>query len=429
MKISSLFVELGFKVEGSDLDSLRSFEAVLNKIADAADRAVASLKQLQGIKIKAPSVSAQLAPSAPSAPSAPVPPMFLVPTGGMVPGGGRGAGGGNIPPTSSTAPASPPSFGSQIFTGLQKAFPLLRLAAQIGVVATVVSALAKAAMNAVKAMIGMTDAAIRATKDNEKLRTLTGLSREQIKDFELFATTAGIGVESVTDAVKSIQLEIAKIKMGGGDVFGFSALGIDMRKSADEIFKSFAEKTKYMNAADARMYAERLGVNEDLFFALRKYSDEFGKQVDRRLITTDRENEQVRKTARSLDDLGRVSRLLYDRLATDLSPAIEFSAQVLSKFATAMLRFADMLRGAPDPFNFKEFKDKILSSPKMTPTPSALPNNITAGGMSNSKVEVNNEFNIVESKNPSNTSNLISREMKRGLANAYYQTPAYTLIR
>jgi hypothetical protein len=355
--------------------------------------------------------------------------MFLVPTGGMVPGGGRGAGGGNVPPTPSTAPASPPSFGSQIFTGLQKAFPLLRLAAQIGVVATVVSALAKAAMNAVKAMIGMTDAAIRATKDNEKLRTLTGLSREQIKDFELFATTAGIGVDSVTDAIKSIQLEIAKIKMGGGDVFGFSALGIDMRKSADEIFKSFAEKTKYMNAADARMYAERLGVNEDLFFALRKYSDEFGKQVDRRLITTNRENEQVRKTARSLDDLARVSRLLYDRLAADFSPAIEFSAQVLTKFATAILRLSDMLRGAPDAFNFKDFKDKILSSPKVTPTPSALPNNITAGGMSNSKVEVNNEFNIVESKNPTNTSNLVSREIKRGLANAYYQTPAYTAIR
>jgi hypothetical protein len=65
----------------------------------------------------------------------------------------------------------------------------------------------------------------------------------------------------------------------------------------------------------------------------------------------------------------------------------------------------------------------------MTPTPSALPNNITAGGMSNSKVEVNNEFNIVESKNPTNTSNLVSREIKRGLANAYYQTPAYTAIR
>lgn len=224
MKIASLFVELGFKVEGSDLDSMRSFETTLSNIAASAERAVAALKQLGMVKIKLPRTPAAAAatPSAasptatptPSAPSRPLPGMmeFIGPV---------------KPPTPPPAAPASGTFGSSIFAGLSKAFPGLKMFAQLGALGAVVALLSKAVTSATTAIIRMSKAALDSAVSTDKARATTGLSVGEIKGFEMFAAKAGINSDAVVEAAKSFQTAAQEIRYGGGDPTAFGFAGIN----------------------------------------------------------------------------------------------------------------------------------------------------------------------------------------------------------
>lgn len=466
MKISSLFVELGFKVEGSDLDTLRSFEKTLNGIADAADRAVAALKQLKGVKIRIaapttqpanPSATAPVTPSSnPAAPLSSEPPLLPRPMPGML---------SFIGPTKpATPPPPPPSFGSKVFSGLlgglQNAFPLLKLASIFTLGTTAMNALVRGISEVIKGLVRMTKATLDASVATEKVKATTGLSRAEQQGFEQFAATAGISSDIMIDAAKNFQLEAQKIRFGEGDVAGYAALGINPFQSTTKLLQQFADKTRSMNEQEARFWANRLGIGDELFSAIRNYSGALNKTADRTLQISDRAQQSNREASRSLSLLSVAGSRFWEALTSKLSPVISLVADALTYLVNGLTRLLNVVGLVVDVFSaigdaktkvsnwFGEQSDKLKQSidSKFSPTssgttqataptpsvatqaisPSAppLPSSVQNKSVSTT-VNMKNDFNIDGSENPKATGAAINRELQRSWSDAYYQSPAY----
>ena len=389
MKIASLFVELGFKVEGSDLDNLRSFETTLSNIAASAERAVSALKQLGMVKIKLPRT-----PAAPAATPGAAVPATLVPA---------------TPGTTPTTPAAPAggSFGSSVFAGLSKAFPGLKMFAQLGALGAVVALLSKAVISATTAIIRMSKAALDSAVSTDKARATTGLSVGEIKGFEMFAAKAGINSDAVVEAAKSFQTAAQEIRYGGGDPAAFGFVGINPFQPVAAILKDFVSQTKDLNVEEARYRAQRIGINDELFSALRQYGPEISKALDSSLMLSDEQQKNTREAAQAMAELTLAVKMTYDAFFADLAPLIR-----------------DIAIGLRNWLSYIPSKNLQYQNTYIRPMAPALTGKI-GSGTSQNNVTVNADIQVDGAKNPTATAEIISRELKRSLSDAYYQSPAY----
>jgi hypothetical protein len=389
VKIASLFVELGFKVEGSDLDNLRSFETTLSNIAASAERAVSALKQLGMVKIKLPRT-----PAAPAATPGAAIPATLVPA---------------TPGTTPTTPAAPAggSFGSSVFAGLSKAFPGLKMFAQLGALGAVVGLLSKAVISATTAIIRMSKAALDSAVSTDKARATTGLSIGEIKGFEMFAAKAGIGSDAIVEAAKSFQTAAQEIRYGGGDPAAFGFVGINPFQPVAGILKDFVSQTKDLNVEEARYRAQRIGINDELFSALRQYGPEISKALDSSLLLSEEQQKNTREAAQAMAELSVAAKMAYDVFFADLAPMVR-----------------DIAIGLRNWLSYIPSKNLQYQTTYIRPMAPALTGKI-GSGTSQNNVTVNADIQVDGAKNPTATAEMISRELKRSLSDAYYQSPAY----
>ena len=422
MKISSLFVELGFKVEGSDLDTLRSFETTLNNIANAADRAVASLRQLQGIRIRIPAPTTQTAaqPATPAVSGATAAPSVATATPPLLPRPLPGTLSfiGPVRPTQPTAPATS-SFGSEIFAGLAKGSPLFKTLAQLGTLGGVAMVLSKALTLAIHGIIRLGKASLDASVNTEKAMATTGLSRKELKGFESFAVQSGISSDTLVEAAKGFQTAAQDIRYGGGDPAAFGFVGVNPFQSTANILSDFVKQTKDLTVEEARYRAQRIGINDELFYALRKYGSDLLKTIPESLLLTQQQQNDTAEAAKALRELGLSTRMLVDVFTAELAPAIKFIAKSLQIVADARVSAGAMISpvttGSMLPL-FASLAAK-LSSPKL---PAFVQ---TASGTNTTNVNVVN--NIDGAKSPVSLADAITNALKRTMSDTYNQSPAY----
>jgi hypothetical protein len=402
VKIASLFVELGFKVEGSDLDSMRSFETTLSNIAASAERAVAALKQLGMVKIKLPRTPAAAAatPGAatatptPSAPSRPLPGMmeFIGPV---------------KPPTPPPAAPASGTFGSSIFAGLSKAFPGLKMFAQLGALGAVVALLSKAVTSATTAIIRMSKAALDSAVSTDKARATTGLSVAEIKGFEMFAAKAGIGSDAVVEFAKNLQTAVQEMRYAGGDPVAYGFAQVDPFQPVAGFLKDFVSQTKDLTTEEARYRAQRIGMNDELFYALRQYGPEISKALDSSLMLSDEQQKNTREAAQALSELTLAVKMTYDAFFADLAPLIR-----------------DIANGLRSWLLYTPSKNLQYQNSYIRPMAPPVSSSVRSSANQNT-VTVNADIQVDGAKNPTVTAELISRELKRSLSDAYYQSPAF----
>lgn len=403
MKIASLFVELGFKVEGSDLDSMRSFEATLSNIAASAERAVAALKQLGMVKIKLPRTSAapaatpgaasEIAIPTPSAPSRPLPGMmeFIGPV---------------KPPTPPPAAPASGAFGSSIFAGLSKAFPGLKMFAQLGALGAVVALLSKAVISATTAIIRMSKAALDSAVSTDKARATTGLSIAEMQGFEMFAAKAGIGSDSMVEFAKSLQTAVQEIRYGRGDSVSYGFAQVNPFQPVAGFLKDFVSQTKDLTVEEARYRAQRIGINDELFSALRLYGPELSKAIDSSLLLSEEQQKNTREAAQALSELVVAAKMTFNVLFAELSPAIKDVANALRDW----MKY--------NPFSI------LFPSSKVTPSAPPVPASVRSASNQNT-VTVNMVNNIDGTKNPEVFAEKFAARFKQSLSDVYNQSPAY----
>jgi len=206
-----------------------------------------------------------------------------------------------------------------------------------------------------------------------------------------------------------------------------------------DILREFVDKTKGLSEQEARFRAQRIGINDELFSALRRYGPELTKSLDQTLLVSDRQQQKTRDTARALTQLGFSSRLAFEALASELAPAVTFVAEVLSKLTNAFTRFLNIFASVPDPFqggqkvgeDLRNFFKNLLPDDggkaalnKIFLSPTVLPPSVQIMS-SRPNVTQNVDITVDGAQSPVQTGNTIKRSLDRGISDAYNQSPAY----
>jgi hypothetical protein len=398
MKIAELYASLGFQLSGSSLADLTAFESVLNNIASAADKAVASLKQLQGIGIKSIKIINPAANAPVGTPASKVP--ATAPAGTAV-----------ILPASPPAGAPPPhSFGSQVFGGLSKQFPLLKFLGAATALTAGIALLAMGVKKIISGFVEMARSSLKASVETDKFTTATGASRQEMRQLEQFAATAGINADVMTDAVKQFQQTAVEMKYGEKSYEGYAFNNISANQPFFQILKQFMEKTAGLSPAEAAFRGSKIGIGPELIYALRSSGAKLGKAFDTSLLPSDEDYKNIREAARAGSELSFSFKLLGDRITADISPALE-------KLATGLTWLTDKLFTAANPNRSASSVGASFMAGQL------MGFNLGAGRQA--PITQNNTYHINESTNPQKTQSLIEATHQLFISDTYNQAAAY----
>ena len=278
--------------------------------------------------------------------------------------------------------------------------------AQLGALGAVVALLSKAVISATTAIIRMSKAALDSAVSTDKARATTGLSVAEIKGFEMFAAKAGINSDAVVEAAKSFQTAAQEIRYGGGDPTAFGFAGINPFQPVAGILKDFVNQTKGLATEEARYRAQRIGINDELFSALRLYGPEISKALDSSLMLSDEQQRNTREAAQALSELVVAAKMTFNVLFAELSPAIKDVASALR----------DWMKYNP--------LSILFPSSKLTPSAPPVPASVRSASNQNT-VTVNMVNNIDGTKNPEVFAEKFAARFKQSLSDVYNQSPAY----
>ena len=124
-------------------------------------------------------------------------------------------------------------------------------------------------------------------------------------------------------------------------------------------------------------------------------------------MLSDEQQKNTREAAQALSELTLAVKMTYDAFFSNLAPAIRDIANALRNFLL-----------------YTPSKNLQYQNSYIRPMAPALTGKI-GSGTSQNNVTVNADIQVDGAKNPTVTAELISRELKRSLSDAYYQSPAY----
>lgn len=275
MKISELFVELGFDIK--NVDRLKEVEKSLTNAATAAAALVTQLKQLAVIKISArlrsPSVNPPTPPSS-TPPGGSVPPQVPI-----VPAGPPGMPyGPPMPPPvlpsvlpQTALPQQPQGMGTQVMTFMRnmwRGLGFLGLALSI-----------KQLISTIKEM-GL--AAMKAQVEMKQMTQQTSMTRDEIKQWEYVGKLAGMSAEETHNQLLAItdMANAMKYLMHPGPQ---PSLGIPMQAmQPGQVLQEFARRMEGRPASEQRMFAQAYNIDPRLILSLRNNPQAF-EEARRRL--------------------------------------------------------------------------------------------------------------------------------------------------
>lgn len=394
MKVAELFAEIGFKVEGAD--ELKSFEASLLSIANAAREAALALKALAAARI---------------------PRQIVVKQGSSSPSGGGGGGisqprvapgmlnfiGPMQPPQYSgpLPPKLPPPMPNAVLQGLKTlgAFGLKALG-----IATVAIALKKL----VNAMIDMVKASMQATFAVDKFTTQTGMSRRELKQWERVAELSDVKAEELQETLKQLQQRSRQVRFTGEGATPFLQMGVNAMASPTDMLKQFAQRTKQMDTATAVFWGAQMGISENMVYLLRKNANKLDG-----LMQGGELNEPEQKAVMELNaawkELTFTLGLLRDKIVADMAPAIRWVVDILGTLAK-------MGTGS------KDVRDWALhGGPNNLVGSAQLLKSLYAGG--STKVENNVQVDVSGAGSPRETAQATAGALRRELSDSYYGRP------
>ena len=370
MKIAELFAELGFQIKGAD--ELKAFETSLNNIASAAERAAAALKQLAGQKMPEGLKSIRIVQQT-STGAVKVPPIAAPP---KIAGGAFEDSSGDM---------------ASIFSrGLKPLMKIFGIAGLVSVLADLVSSLKRLAIDSAKAQFEMN----QFTKQ-------TGMTRDEMKQWEFIAAKGGISAEELQKQFISLQ-DIGQQIRFGQRMPASPALGIVQTQAPDVVLKEFARATQNMDMATARMFAESHGIDPRMVFVLREYLDQLGRTSKSALLQPG-QVEDVNKMNQAWIELGFTIKLLSDKLVAEFAPALwelfNIINQILNTTGVArnIARYSLTL-GAPMSAASLFGRDMISAASRM-------------GGSQTTNNQTTATIHVDGAQNPTATAQAIKREL------------------
>lgn len=152
----------------------------------------------------------------------------------------------------------------------------------------------------------------------------TGLSIDKLNEWKKAATLSNLnlGEEQVLENIKSLQQNISQIKLGGGDISGFSILGINPNSDAFNVLEQLRIKLKNIDNATAVNLIQRLGLSPEFLNVLRLSNEEFKKLSQGTFLSAKNRND-ILKVAQAIKMLKTGFKELKDLSIAKLAPDLE----------------------------------------------------------------------------------------------------------
>ncbi len=198
----------------------------------------------------------------------------------------------------------------------------------------------KTALFAATAAAGVASAAItkvmhdalNAAAGFKQFEAETGASAQELQRWQSVAEQSGQSAQSVTDAIKSITDNQAKMRLGQGNRSGYELLGIDPNQDPFEIIEKLRNATANMSAAQRKDAISRIGVNASMLQVLSLTKEKFDAMANNGFIISPGAIKSLSNTKSALDLAARSIKWLKAQIAVALAPQIRKLTQDITKF-------------------------------------------------------------------------------------------------
>lgn len=391
MKIAELFADLGFKVQGAE--ELKQFETTLTNIAQAARNAALALRLLARTPVPRNLGKAMAAAQAvqPGAKPQPAP--------GAAP---------NQAPAAPTNPLAPgqPKPPQSVVQGL-------RQLGMLGLKVAGFAALAVAIKKLISSVVELTQKSAKAAFEVDKFTNQTGISRQELKQWERVAALSDLKTEELHETLKQLQQRAIAIRQGDAGMNAYyGLLGIDPRDKPTDLLKNFARRTRGMDPAQATYYASQVGISEGMAYMLRKNVDRLDELLGTEALSGE-EHSAVMELNKAWKEMTFSMTVLRDKLVADVAPAFTTVVDIFSRLAGALS-------------GDKGFRDSVYKAGMLTPFLGPLPAAAAALSRPAQSAPITVNQYIDGSKDPKATAREAVKELGRTFGDAYYMRPQPT---
>lgn len=178
---------------------------------------------------------------------------------------------------------------------------------------------------AVVAIDRFTASSVNAAVALSNFNAQTGLMSNKLREFQVAGQLSDISLtaDQVTASIQNLQRNITAISFGGGDIGGFSLLGIGnvLGKDAFQVLKEIRANINNIDPAKATSLLERIGLDAKFINVLKLSNEEFEKLGKQYLLSSEANADLIR-LGTAFTDLGMVLKNVKDRFVAFLSPVL-----------------------------------------------------------------------------------------------------------
>lgn len=310
MKVAELFAEIGFKVEGAD--ELKAFETSLQNIASAARQAALAMRVLSKTHMPAALLKALSKQNTATA---------AKPTTVVAAPNAQG-----VAVVGAQPPGAAPTTPTAVLQGFKSLTTFAKQLVGFGSLAYVLKSL-------ITSMTRVTKESLGASFGLSRFTLQSGLTRDELKRWESAAAAADVSQQEIQDQLGRLAQQAAEIPWGkhleAASAGAF--LGINMLASAPDILKQFGAAMQGKSFAQARMFAEQLGINPNVAYMMQQNKGVIPALPAGQALSDNEQKARLQATVQ-LNRLGVASSALTDRFVAFVSSFIAATAKINADF-------------------------------------------------------------------------------------------------
>lgn len=137
-----------------------------------------------------------------------------------------------------------------------------------------------AGLVALAAGLGMVaDKAMDVAVAFQRFESTTGLSSQELQKWQIVAMQANVSAETISSSVSGLQMNLAKIRIGQGNISPFLMLGVTDMRDAFSVLEQLRSRIKYVNPAMAANLLQQAGISPDMLRVLQLSNVEFARFI------------------------------------------------------------------------------------------------------------------------------------------------------
>lgn len=203
-----------------------------------------------------------------------------------------------------------------------------------------------------KQIASLVDSAIGASIELQNFEATTGLSAQALQRWQIAAQQMNISAETVTSSISGLQRELARIRLGEGNIRPFSLLGIDVNQDALGALNQLRANLRGLRAeqrATAVDLMQQMGISPEMIKLLMLSNEELRKRQKLIPGLSREQQETFLQTKKTLVEIGLILKQFGYDIVSPLAHSFNFLAQKIRENETALRIVRDIFLGLTFP--------------------------------------------------------------------------------